>query len=153
MAFTIKRVSAKDVPQTAQRAGRKRTPTDFDEHMKIYNSADWTDSVGNVEWDGWNEVQADSDKQLTLMGSQLTSAANHFDVGIERRVDQMALTLWFRVKPRTYKPRKPKSDDGVEIGHASSAEGTVARGGTVHHLDSENETSDSETPKRQRKAS
>lgn len=151
MAFTIKRVSANEVPQH-QRAGRPRKATAFDEAMKIYNAVDWIDEDGSVSWDGWNEVKVESEKELTLAQSQLTSAANHFDVGIQREVDQMALTLWFKVKPRTYKPRKPKGD-GVEIGHASSSEGTVSRGGTVHHLDSENETPDSETPKRERKAS
>lgn len=167
MALSIRKVNADVVPQS-KHAGRTRQHNDFDDYMKIYNVADWTNESGNVEWDGWNAVDFDSDKTLAQLNGQLTAASNHAEVGIERRVDNMAHVLYFRVKTRTLKPRKAKGN--------GTAEGTVSRTGTVAHPsnvdnwgDAESiarasndveatvteleHVADSDSPKRERKAS
>lgn len=146
MALSIRKVSKSEVPQS-NHAGRPRAHNDFDEHMSVYNAADWTDEDGNVEWDGWNAVQASSPEELKKLTTQLTAAGNHAEVGISKRTDEMALTLWFMVKSRVARPRKPKGDgNGV-------SEGTNARVGTVSHLEPASENTDADSPKRERKAS
>lgn len=137
MAITIKRVSQADIPTTGHK-GRKRMPTDFDDHMKVYRVEDYTDADGNVEWDGWNEVDADSEQHLTKLVNELIKASNFFDVGLEKRQDVMALKLWFRIKPRAHKPRS-KSDSNTEA--------------TVSELPTGDQATDADTPKRGRKAS
>lgn len=134
MALLIKRVSSTDVPATNHK-GRKRQPTDFDEFMVIYNVEDFTDADGNVSWDGWNEVEADSETHLSKLINELVKASNHFDVGLEKRTDVMALRLWFRIKPRAHKPRS-KSEDA-----------------TVSELPTGDQEADQSMPKRARKAS
>jgi hypothetical protein len=136
MAITIKRVSQADLPKTAHK-GRTRKPTDFDEYMVVYKPEDHTDADGNVEWDGWLEVPADSDKHLDKLNAELTKASNYFNVGIERRQDTLGLKLWFRVKPRAFKPRN-KVDESEA---------------TVSELPTGDQSTDQDTPKRSRKAS
>lgn len=147
MALSIRKVNADVVPQSGHR-GRTRAHNDFDEYMNVYNAADHTDSEGNVEWDGWNAVDFQSDEELAKLSGQLTGASNHANVGISKRVDNMARVLYFRVNVRTLKPRQPKG-----TGNGTS-EGTNARLGTVAHTVNElQEVVDADSPKRERKAS
>lgn len=130
MAIVVNRVSAEQVPGSGHK-GRKRTPNDFDPFMVVYRVEDFTDADGNVEWDGWNQVQASSEDELRKLVAKLISASNHAQVGLEKRVDEMKLTLSFKVKPRTFKPRT-KSEDAT--------------------VSDDEPTLDVQTPKRSRKA-
>lgn len=145
MAFTIKKVSANDVPRPGHR-GRVRKPTDFDDAMVIYVESDWTDESGNVTWDGWNKVEVSTPDELKRAVKDLLSATNFKGVGAQKRIDTMGLALYFQVTERTPKPHTSKKEGN---GHASSAEGTDSHSGTVHPIPEAVEASGG---KRQRKA-
>lgn len=146
MALSIRKVNRDVVPDSGHR-GRSRTATDFDDHMLVYVESDWTDSDGNVEWDGWNEVDGlKSPEAMKRALADLISASNFKNVGIEKRMDALAGKLWFRVKSRTFRTRKSSGKGN------GTAEGTDSRSGTVHPVQLKTED-DADTPKRQRKAS
>jgi hypothetical protein len=135
MAIVVNRVSAAQVPGTSHK-GRRREPNDFDQFMVVYCAEDFTDADGNVEWDGWNQVKASSEDELKKLVAKLVSASNYAQVGLEKRADEMSLTLYFKVKPRTFKPRT-RSEDAL----------------TVNEGDQDMQpTLDVQTPKRTRKA-
>lgn len=93
--FTVKRVEKTSIPSTNHK-GRKRQPTDFDEHMVILD-VDLDDAWLAVEYDG-------TDETLAKLLAELTKASNYFGVGVDKRsgpdAESGIPTLFFRVRER-----------------------------------------------------